>query len=432
MTELRSVTKLYIAALGLAVISLALLNLSHARSLSYERGVLAVVCAGLVAVTVLFPVHFAFKTKMVLDISVIFAAVLLFPPGVAMLIAGVGSLVGDVISRRPWDEALFNGSQASLQACVGGLLMALVGWNFNDAAFTHPNQLAMIAVAAAAMHLVSTFSVATIIGLESEHSPLVIWRQTIAFDGVEQFSHLALGLLAAAIIDSHPWALPLLLLPAVAVYRSSERHVQLRSQTLGAVESLADVVDVRDPYTANHSRRVSELARKLAATLGLTPDEVDLVALAARVHDVGKIVVDTTVLTKEGRLTGDEWEQLKQHPVTGAEILSRFPQFSLLTSYVLHHHERFDGAGYPARLSGEQIPLGARIIAVADSFDAMTTARPYRRALPMDVVLAEFAGQREKQWDPRVVDVLLELLFQERIAPQPESEESVVSLRVAV
>lgn len=226
---------------------------------------------------------------------------------------------------------------------------------------------------------------------------------------------MALGLLAVVAIDAQIWTLPLLVLLGGSVYRSSHRHLQLRQQTLDAIEALADAVDIRDPYTAEHSRRVAASARELAIRLGLAPDEVDLVEQAARVHDVGKIVVDIAVLTKEGRLSDDEWTQLKRHPTTGAAILGQFPQFARATSFVRHHHERIDGGGYPDGLRGERTPLGARIIAVADSFDAMAAARPYRPGLPLDAVRAEFAKQRGRQWDARVVDALLDLIDQGRV-----------------
>jgi HD-GYP domain-containing protein (c-di-GMP phosphodiesterase class II) len=147
----------------------------------------------------------------------------------------------------------------------------------------------------------------------------------------------------------------------------------------------------------------------------LDPDEVDLIERAARVHDVGKMVVDQTVLSKRGNLDANEWRTLQQHPVTGAEILSRFPLLALATSYVLHHHEAIDGTGYPDQLAGDAIPLGARIIAVADSFDAMASARPYRGALPREVVLREFETKAGTQWDATVVSALLALVESGRI-----------------
>jgi HD-GYP domain-containing protein (c-di-GMP phosphodiesterase class II) len=148
--------------------------------------------------------------------------------------------------------------------------------------------------------LVNTVAVSIIVGLQSGLSPLNVWRESIQFGSAEELALLALGLLGAVVVDVHTWALLILLLPAIVVYRSLERYIQLRQQTLDAVEALADIVDLRDPYTANHSRRVALYARDLATALGLEPDEVDLIERVARVHDVGKVIVDLEVLAKEG------------------------------------------------------------------------------------------------------------------------------------
>lgn len=417
MSDLRFSARVYILLLTLASLALAVLLRLAGEWPSTQRLWLAVAFLPLMVMVLLFPLHFAFKAKLTLDTAVIFAAILLFHPVIAMIIAGAGMSVSGLLTRRSVYETLFNGAQVSLQTGVAGLILSQAGWNVHVLRFDEPGMILAILCAAAAMYLVNQALVAVMIALHTGHSLLLVWRQWAGFDLVEQLSQLALGLLAAAVVDNHPWALPILLLPGFAIYRSTQRHVQLRQQTVDAVQSLADVVDIRDPYTANHSQRVAELSRALALHIGLAPDEVNLIERAARVHDVGKVVVDTVILTKQGKLTEDEWQQLKQHPVTGAKILSRFPQFSFATRYVRHHHERMDGRGYPDGLRGDQIPLGSRIIAVADSFDAMTTARPYRNALPLDTVLTEMHRQRGKQWDPQVVDVLLRLVEAEQVVP---------------
>jgi two-component system cell cycle response regulator len=160
---------------------------------------------------------------------------------------------------------------------------------------------------------------------------------------------------------------------------------------------------------------VAAYARELATALRLAPDEVAAIETAARVHDVGKVVIDRDVLAKDSALQDADWQQLREHPLTGERIVSRFPQFAVAARYVRGHHERWDGAGYPDGLSGEQIPLGARVIAVADALDAMVNARPFRSALPAVSILRELEAQRGLQWDTRVVDALLELVADGRI-----------------
>jgi HD-GYP domain-containing protein (c-di-GMP phosphodiesterase class II) len=396
-----------LAALGVAV-PLA------ARPTSMQLG-LAAVFVGLVAVAYLRPLHFAHKTKVSLGTSVLFAAVLLFDPALAMVIGLAGVAIAHLAQREPAIQTAFNVSQIVLEVAIAGALLWLTDWKYDGFEVGTPAHLLGMAGAMAAIYLSNTVMVAGIVSLQTRLSFWHVWLQSVSFGHAEDGCQFILGLLAAVMIDVHAWTLPLFLLPAVVLHRSMAQHIQLRQQTVDALEALADVVDLRDPYTANHSRRVAVYARELATELELDPDEVDLIERAARVHDVGKLVVDQVVLSKPGKLDPSEWDALKQHPVTGAEILSRFPLLALATSYVLYHHEAIDGGGYPHGLAGDAIPLGARIIAVADSFDAMASARPYRGALPRDVVLREFETKAGVQWDAAVVDALLTLVAAGRI-----------------
>ncbi len=420
MGELRWGARLYWVAVILAALALFGLLLVGSSRRADHGVALALVFAVLLILVRRFPLHVAPQTKLTLDTAVLFAVVLLFEPVVAVALAGLGTLLAQGLGRRGGLEALFNSAQAMLRVGVAALLLAAVGWDVARLSLAQPEQLLGLAAAAGAIHVVNALVVQTMVALQTGLALLPAWRHGLALAGVEELAQVALGLLAAAIVDVHPWALPLFVLPALVIYRALERHVQLRQQTLAAVEGLAAIVDLRDRYTAEHSRRVAAVARELAIALHLSPAEVERVERAARMHDVGKIIVDPGVLAKAGRLDAAEWEQVRRHPVTGAEILGRFPQLALATRYVRHHHERIDGGGYPDGLRGEAIPLGARIIAVADALDAMTTARPYRPALTSQAVLAEFVRQHGHQWDERVVAALLELVTQGRIVLEPE------------
>jgi len=204
-----------------------------------------------------------------------------------------------------------------------------------------------------------------------------------------------------------------MVIPVALIYISFRNNSLLRFQTKEAVEALADTIDMRDPYTFQHSQRVARYARELAVNLGLPEDVVDVIESAARVHDLGKIGVDTSILTKPSALSEAEWEMIRKHPEIGANIVSRFPFFRSGQELILHHHERYDGQGYPKGIEGDAIPIGARVIAVADAFDAMTSDRPYRRALPLRTVLRELEQHKGTQWDPQVTEALAGILRQE-------------------
>jgi hypothetical protein len=189
--------------------------------------------------------------------------------------------------------------------------------------------------------------------------------------------------------------------------RASRRYQDLKELLVGLTRSLTAALDAKDSYTFGHSERVARVAVELGRELGLTPDDLSDIYLAGLLHDVGKIGIRDSVLTKEGPLTREEFEHIKQHVTIGYNILSELHPIRNLLPGVLWHHERWDGQGYPHGLTGEAIPLLARILAVADAFDAMSTARPYREAMPPRRVEEVLTGGAGSQWDARVVEAFL-------------------------
>lgn len=178
---------------------------------------------------------------------------------------------------------------------------------------------------------------------------------------------------------------------------SATRGARLRSAAI-----LAEAVDAYDADTGSHSYAVGELAAGIAARVGLDREEIELIRLAGEVHDVGKLAVPQTILRKPSPLDGSEREVLERHPLTGFRLLDALC-IEPVATWVLHHHERWDGTGYPNGLADDEIPLGARILLVADAYDAMTTDRPYRRRLPHSRALAELERCAGTQFDPGVV-----------------------------
>ncbi len=188
---------------------------------------------------------------------------------------------------------------------------------------------------------------------------------------------------------------------------------QLKGSFLGTVEAMAMMVEVRDPYTAGHQRRVSRQASLIAEVMGLAGDDVDGIRIAAALHDLGKIAVPAEILSKPGKLSGPEFALIKNHPCVAYDILKPIQLPWPIAPMVVQHHERMDGSGYPAGLSGHEILLGARIIAIADVVDAMSSHRPYRPAIPMYRVVQEIRHKRGSLYDPDVVDAWLTILDKE-------------------
>ena len=177
-----------------------------------------------------------------------------------------------------------------------------------------------------------------------------------------------------------------------------------------AVQALAAAIEERDAYTREHSEQVVHLARGVAMLLGLPADKVERIANAALLHDVGKLGVPHEILHKRGPLTGEEWSVMAEHPVAGERILLRIPELAPIAPIVRHEHEHWDGSGYPDCLKGRAIPVGSRVILACDAYEAMTTPRPYRAAMTREAAIAELEAGKEREFDPEVVDALLDLL----------------------
>ncbi len=190
-----------------------------------------------------------------------------------------------------------------------------------------------------------------------------------------------------------------------------KQHLQSDNiQLFDTIKVLALALDARDSYTHNHSQEVTQYAVAIAREMGLTVKEIELIKDAGLLHDIGKIGIADAVLLKPGRLTDEEYNQIKKHPAIGKSILEPVNCLADKIPLIYHHHERVDGTGYPEGLSGDDIPLGARILAVADSYQAMTSDRPYRKALSMQVAIGELEKFRGRQFDSKIVDVFLRIL----------------------
>jgi HD-GYP domain-containing protein (c-di-GMP phosphodiesterase class II) len=201
---------------------------------------------------------------------------------------------------------------------------------------------------------------------------------------------------------------------------------------MGLLHSLTSAVDAKDAYTCGHSERVAVLAKELSLRAGLSDAQAERVYMAGLLHDVGKIGVPESVLQKTGRLTAEEFEQMKKHPQIGARILRDIKQICDIIPGVMHHHERFDGQGYPTGLTGENIPIMGRIICLADCFDAMTSNRTYRKALPLEVALTEIQRCSGTQFDPLLTESFLKIgaeKFRELLRTQQPQLREMVELQ---
>jgi putative nucleotidyltransferase with HDIG domain len=339
------------------------------------------------------------------------ATILLVPPPFAALSVGSAILVEEVVHRRPAARLAFNTASYVLTVSLASFAVSLIGDpRALVAGREHLPLAVMVVVVSIVYYLVNDTLTNTIMALASGRPLAYLLRTNGRSTFLAEAGAGMVGVVFALIWIVEPVWTALLAVPGAVITRAFQYIRQLERETRSAVGSLAEVVDHRDASTFHHSERVAIYATELAHELGFDEELVELIGQAAAVHDLGKIGIPDRILLKPGPLSFEERTAMWLHTEIGARILSQFHLFRSGADIVLHHHEAFDGSGYPGRLAGEAIPLGSRVVAVADAFDAMTSDRPYRSALSLAEAYDRLRAGAGRQWDPTVVDALLRLV----------------------
>lgn len=352
--------------------------------------------------------------------TVIYLAAVLFGPCFGALTACGGSLIADgIVRRKGVARTAFNAGQL---AVVGGLTGLAFATFRGDSSFSLTTNAVAYVAAAIVYMIVNSVLTVGVLALHGQRF-LHLWRLALQEAGLFYIAMVPLGALVANAYSQSPWTLLYFPLLIWVLYKGFWLYGRLRTETGQALVALASMVDKRDRYTAQHSVRVAGYAAQIALHLGLSVDAIDLIVSAAHVHDLGKISIDNRILLKEGLLTDEERQQVNTHSAAGAELAGQFSMYHAGAEIIRHHHERWDGRGYPDGLAGDAIPIGARIIAVADVYDAMTSDRPYRRALSHEVAIGELMRGSGTRFDARVVDAFLAPGSKPASAPAPVSKE---------
>jgi putative nucleotidyltransferase with HDIG domain len=389
--------RLYIVALWALAICLTITNMQGLRQARWTD---LLVLFGATVLAETWFVTTSPESGMSLSFTMHYAAAVLFGPAFAAVIAATSLLCADgVIRHRPVRQTIFNAASFAVSAAICGIV-------FQHLSSGNPIDLkrdAFPLVAAALAYLVVNDTLVAVIITLMGGPFLHEWLSSFRDIGVPYVSMAPLGALVAYAYQSSPWTLLYFPPLVLVIYNGFKLFVTLQHETDHALVALADSIDKRDQYTYQHSVRVARYAGEIARSTGLPPREIELIISAARVHDLGKIATDNRVLFKRSSLTEEERRLINAHPAEGGELAGKFSMFRKGRSFIRHHHERWDGKGYPDGLAGDEIPLGARIIAVADAYDAMTSDRPYRQALSHDIAIAELQRGAGKQFDPNVV-----------------------------
>ena len=368
--------------------------------------------------------------------------ILLCTPFEALTLAAAGCVCSQLRRRRPFYRVLYNSIVRVIGVGVAALILAF--WRAHDSRFYGQRSFLsaellrglirseatqrLIALGTGPYLLLSTellagcilaillnFTIdsaliAAVVAVQTRTSPLATWQINVRSTGLPEITKGVLGIIATCVFLINPLFVIFVALPVAVAHFTSQAILRLERETVEAITSMADAIDYRDPYTAQHSVRVAEMSTCLARRLGLTTDQVAEITLAARVHDLGKMGIPSDILLKNGPLTAEEMAVMQEHPRIGWEVLQKYHNFRSALPVVRHHHERYDGKGYPDGLAGAAIPLGAHIVAHADTFDAMTSDRPYRKGMTPAVALQRILEASGTQFDPTITGVFVAMM----------------------
>lgn len=340
-----------------------------------------------------------------------FACVLVLGPAAATLVAATSSGAAELVSRRGALRGIFNPAQYTLATALGGLAFAALGGTADPTAFTF--QFGPFVGFGLVVILTNLTAVTTVLSLDQGLQVREVVRRLVGKRGITVLYDVLVAPFAVIIAVVYvklgaPGLLGTSFL-LLWVRRSYLVSHQLQQANRDLLKALVKAIETRDPYTSGHSVRVAELALKAAKALNLSTTRVEDIETAALLHDVGKIdAIYSDILKKKGSLSREEMEIIKSHVEKGVELLTSLSSFRAeVIDAVRHHHERFDGSGYPAGLTGTDIPLGARIIKICDAVDAMLSDRPYRKALSIPDVREQLLIFADREFDPQLVSLFL-------------------------
>ncbi|MFO7588580.1 MAG: HD-GYP domain-containing protein [Gemmatimonadota bacterium] len=348
-------------------------------------------------------------------------AILLLGPSGAVLVTLASELISESLLERtkPAYKKLFNASQLILAVGLAGLAFAEFGGSPSLVSFPIDKTFAPFVVAVLVYFAVNTGTVSYVVAASEDAAFLTTWKKLtgglILFDLT--MSSLAFALAWFYVQIENPLFVLFAIIPLIGLRYSYGTNFELQRLNTDLLRLMVKTIEAQDPYTSGHSLRVSECARAICQDLGLRGKQQRDIETAALLHDIGKIdVAYNEILRQKGPLTPEQRQLIRDHPARGVDIVRSIRSIRReVLECIRHHHERWDGNGYPDQLSGSDIPLGARIIMVCDTIDAMTTARPYRDPLPISVVREELIKHSDGQFDRKIVDVVFRSGILERI-----------------
>lgn len=403
-----------ISALGLISFLIAEQNLAR------EVVLFGLLCLVAEKASVFTP-HATFSVSYVVGVTALVA----LGPGPAAIAMAFGAFDCGIKARSDWHARfVFNAGQLGLSTAIAGITYVGAGGPVGHLETSDfPRALLALSAQAAVFFLVNCLLVTTIASMVRRLSWREVWLSNFSGIAGSTLAFAMLGLLMSGVyFQIGFWALAFVFLPLLVARRVLQAAGKMDQAYEATLRGLVTAIEAKDAYTRGHAERVSKISVLIAREAKVSERQVRALRIAALMHDVGKLVVSTPILTKPGKLTDDEYEHMKSHPVHGCNVIEEidFLRHGEAVFAVRHHHERMDGRGYPDGLRGDDVPLTARIVMVADAFDSMTSTRTYRQALTVDYALRELRRCSATQFDPALIAALYRAIRRHGWEPTPE------------
>lgn len=353
------------------------------------------------------------QAEITISLALTFAMAFILPPVYSIITKAIANTMDEAIIRKnkiqkEWYKVLFNTTYLSVVTGITSITFHVL-YSYRLPFMTFRNLIALL-IGGIVYFLTETILLFTLLAYLNKESFSKFWLENIKAIHLELLTLFPLGYLLIYIYTKD-FRVSLLLIPLlIAIYFASQEKVQIINQTEKTLYALAKLEDDKFPDTMAHSVRVGNLSELLCDKLGKSTKEKEIVVKAAKLHDIGKVSIPDAIINKKGKLTEEEFAKIKKHPINGADLVSYLASFRNGEKYIRHHHERWDGRGYPEGLKEKDIPLGARIISIVDSFDAMISNRPYKKAKTIIEALEEIKKESGHQFDPKIATVFVDMI----------------------
>ena len=352
-----------------------------------------------------------------INTAIFFTSLILFGPSTAILVSAFSILnIREFVKKVPYYKHLFNAGQYLISVGTASLVFEIT-YNRDVVNFFNPANIGLVILAAFICFLLNTILTAVAISISERKNFINIWIYNFAWLIPFHIFLAAMSIAISFLYRSYgPFTIVFTSLPLIIAQYTYMLRIKERKALLNSIMQIVKIIDAKDSYTAGHSVRVAEYAEKIARKLRLNEYDVEVLTNLANLHDIGKVQIDLSVLNKPGKFDDADWVEMKKHPEVGYKIVKEIVFLKNSAEAILYHHERINGKGYPYGIKGDKIPLFAKILTVADAYDAMTSDRPYRPVLTQKKAIKELQECADKEFDRKISSIMIEIIKEENPA----------------